>query len=99
MAKNKPHPLATELQHEATRMYQGRNAGMLNSFPLTCIIQAVMREAPEVLQAFAATSLPHLVLSVTEYGIQELTINDYGGEPEPETVRVLIQRFFNAAAR
>lgn len=91
MKNKQPHPLATELQHEATRMYQGRNAGMLNSFPLSCIIQAVMRDAPEVLQEFAASILPHLVLSVTEYGIQELTINDYGSEPDPDPVRVLIK--------
>lgn len=94
MKKNKTHPLAAELQREAARLYQTRKAGMINSLPLTRIVQAAMREAPEVLREFEATSLPHLVLSLSGYGIDEITINDYRNVPEPTKaqVRILIKR-------
>lgn len=92
MAKNKqPHPLAIQLQHEAMRLYGTRKNGRIDSFPLTCIVRAAMREAPEVLQAFEATSLPHVVLTLSGCSIDEITLNDYQ-EPEPDPVRVLIKR-------
>jgi hypothetical protein len=93
MTKTKrPHPLAAELRREAARIYQGRKAGMIDSMPLTRIVQAAMREAPEVLREFEATSYPHLVLSLSEYGIDEITFNDYRNVPEPAAgeVRILI---------
>lgn len=91
MAKNKqPHPLAIQLQHEAMRLYDTRKNGRIDSFPLTCIVRAAMREAPEVLKTFEATSLPHVVLTLSGCSIDEITLNDYR-EPEPEMVRVLIK--------
>lgn len=92
--KNKPHPLATALRHEAARLYQTRKGGQVFPHPLNCVLQAVMRECPEVLREFETTSLPHVVLSLTEYGIDEITLTDYGSEPAPtqKQVRVLIKR-------
>lgn len=93
MAKNKTHPLATELRREAARLYQTRKGGQVFPHPLNCVLQAVMREAPEVLREFEATSLPHVVLSITEYGIDEITLTDYGSEAAPTQtqVRILIK--------
>lgn len=95
MAKNKrPHPLATELRREAVRLYQTRKGGQVFPHPLNCVLRAVMRECPEVLREFEATSKPHLALSLSGYGIDEITFNDYGSEPEPTQtqVRILIKR-------
>lgn len=93
MAKNKTHPLATALRHEAARLYQTRKGGQVFPHTLNCVLQAVIREAPEVLREFEATSLPHVVLSLSGYGIDEITLTDYGGEAAPtqKQVRILIK--------
>ena len=81
MAKTKqPHPLAIQLQHEAVRLYGTRKNGRIYSFPLTCIVRAALRDAPEVLREFEATSLPHVVLTLSGCSIDEITLNDYHGE-------------------
>lgn len=91
MKNKRPHLLATELCREAARLYKTRKSGSIDSFPLTCIVRAALRDAPEVLREFEATSLPHIVLSLLGSRFDEITFNDYR-EPEPETVRVLIKR-------
>jgi len=92
--KNKTHPLATELRREAVRLYQTRKGGQVFPHPLNCVLRAVMREAPEVMREFEATGKPHLALSLSPYGIDEITFNDYHGETEPtqKQVRILIKR-------